>query len=93
MARNTGNNSRKGAVSKRTQIFNASTGHYIKRDTTTGKFIEVKTDGTKFKGVRIEKTPITFKANPNVKRSIAIKAERAVFGNLKKTSSQPRRGK
>jgi hypothetical protein len=28
----------------------------VKRDTTTGKFMEVKSDGKPFKGVRREKT-------------------------------------
>lgn len=46
--------SRKGAVRKRSQVLNPKTGRYVKRDTKTGKFIDVKQDGTKFKGVRTE---------------------------------------
>lgn len=46
--------SRKGAVRKRSQVLNPKTGRYVKRDTETGKFIDVKQDGTKFKGVRTE---------------------------------------
>ena len=50
MAKNNpiGDNARKGSVKKRTQV-------YIKRDSTTGQFIDVKTSGGKFKGVRREK--------------------------------------
>ena len=46
--------SRKGAVRKRSQVLNPKTGRYVKRDTKTGKFIDVKHDSTKFKGVRTE---------------------------------------
>ena len=48
-------NSRKGAVRKRSQVLNPMTGLYVKRDTETGKFKDVKTSGGKFKGVRKEK--------------------------------------
>jgi hypothetical protein len=84
MATNSGNNSRKGAVKDRTQVFNPSTGNYVKRDTTTGRFIDVKSDGKPFKGVRKESS--TVKASPNVKKDIATKAENAVikFTNSKK---------
>ena len=47
--------SRKGAVRGRSQTFNHRTKQYVKRDTVTGKFLNVKQDGTKFKGVRTEK--------------------------------------
>lgn len=47
--------SRKGAVRGRSQTFNPRTKQYVKRDTVTGKFLNVKQDGTKFKGVRTEK--------------------------------------
>ncbi|MEA5138388.1 hypothetical protein [Arcicella rigui] len=77
MATNTGNNSRKGQVKGRSQIFNPSTGNYVKRDTQTGKFIDVKSDGKPFKGVK--KESITIKPNPNVKKEIALKAENAVI--------------
>ena len=77
MARNTGNGSRKGTVIGRSQIFNPTTGHYIKRDTETGMFIDVKTDGTAFKGIR--KEAVLIRANPNLNKNIAIKAENAVL--------------
>lgn len=48
-------NSRKGAVRGRSQILNPKTGLWTKRNKDTGKFIDVKTTGGKFKGVRKEK--------------------------------------
>lgn len=48
-------NSRKGAVRQRSQVQNPKTGFYVKRDTETGRFMDVKTSGGKFKGVRKEK--------------------------------------
>lgn len=50
-----GDNSRKGAVKQRSQVLNPKTNLYVKRDTGTGKFLDVKTTGGKFKGVRKEK--------------------------------------
>lgn len=50
-----GDNSRKGAVKKRTQVKNPKTGLYVKRNKNTGKFMDVKTTGGKFKGVSEEK--------------------------------------
>ncbi len=49
------NNARKGAVRGRSQTFNPKTKRYVKRNTSTGKFMDVKQDGTKFKGVRTER--------------------------------------
>lgn len=50
------NGSRKGAVKGRSQLQNPKTGLWVKRDTQTGKFINVKTSSlTPFKGVRKEK--------------------------------------
>ena len=77
MATNSGKGSRQGAVRERSQVFNPSTGNYIKRDSETGRFMDVKSDGTPFKGVRKEKTNI--RANPNSDRAIAKKAEEAVM--------------
>lgn len=77
MATNSGKNSRKGAVKDRSQVFNPSTGNYVKRDTTTGRFLDVKSDGKPFKGVR--KEAVTIKANPNVKIETAKKSENAVI--------------
>ena len=52
MAKNTKNNTRKGAVKDRTQVLNPKTKLYIKRDKTTGKFISAK--ATPYKGVSKE---------------------------------------
>lgn len=49
-----GDNRRHGAVKERSQTQTAS-GHWVKRDTNTGQFMNVKSDGEKFKGVRKEK--------------------------------------
>ncbi len=49
-----GDNARIGAVKDRSQTFNDKIKLYVKRDTTTGRFIDVKTSGGKFKGVRKE---------------------------------------
>ena len=53
MAKNTGQGFRKGPVSGRSQTQNPKTG-WTKRDTGTGRFIDVKSDGKPFKGVRKE---------------------------------------
>lgn len=50
-----GDNRRHGAVRERSQIQIAS-GNWVKRDTDTGRFMDVKTsDKEPFKGVRKEK--------------------------------------
>lgn len=46
---------RHGAVRERSQTFNPQTNQFVKRDTNTGRFMDVKQDGTPFKGVRKEK--------------------------------------
>ena len=51
----TGDNSRKGAVKKRSQVENPQTGLMTKRNKEDGQFMDVKTTGGKFKGVRKEK--------------------------------------
>ena len=49
-------NSRKGAVRKRSQVLNPKTKQWVKRDSETGRFMDVKTSDDKpFKGVRKEK--------------------------------------
>lgn len=53
--RTPGDNRRHGAVRQRSQVFNPKTNQWVKRDTNTGKFMDVKQDGTPFKGVRKEK--------------------------------------
>lgn len=45
---------RHGAVRERSQTHNPKTDQWVKRDTETGRFIDVKQDGTPFKGVRKE---------------------------------------
>lgn len=54
MAKNTGKGYRKGAVDNRSQTFNPVTEQWVKRDSDTGRFLEVKQDGDPFKGVRKE---------------------------------------
>lgn len=51
----TGDNRRNGAVKDRSQTYNSTTGQWVKRDATTGQFMDVKADGKPFKGVRKEK--------------------------------------
>jgi hypothetical protein len=54
----TGDNARKGAVKKRTQLKGKLIGKtaWTKRDKTSGEFVAVKKSKKKFKGVRREKT-------------------------------------
>jgi hypothetical protein len=50
-----GDGHRNGEVRQRSQVFNTKTEQWVKRDTETGRFLDVKQDGSKFKGVRREK--------------------------------------
>jgi len=50
-----GDKARKGAVKKRSQVLNPKNKLFVKRDSETGRFMDVKTSGGKFKGVRKEK--------------------------------------
>lgn len=50
-----GDGHRIGAVKDRSQVLNPKTDQWVKRDTETGKFMDVKQDGKPFKGVRKEK--------------------------------------
>ncbi len=52
MAKNKG---RVGAVDDRVQYFNPKTKEWVKADTKTGKFMDVKTTGGNFKGVKKQK--------------------------------------
>lgn len=54
MAKNTGSGHRTGQVKGRSQ-FTTSSGNRAKRDTSTGRIIDVKSDKKPFKGVRKEK--------------------------------------
>ncbi|MCC0010430.1 MAG: hypothetical protein H6875_08290 [Hyphomicrobiaceae bacterium] len=49
-----GDGHRKGTVRDRSQILNPKTDQWVKRDAETGLFMDVKQDGTPFKGVRKE---------------------------------------
>jgi hypothetical protein len=55
MAKNTGKDFRRGAVDDRSQVLNPQTDQFVKRDTNTGQFIDVKQDEKPFKGVTKEK--------------------------------------
>lgn len=57
MARNLpyGDNHRIGAVCSRSQTLNPKTNLFTKRNTETGRFMDVKQNGAPFKGVRKEK--------------------------------------
>lgn len=46
-----GDNRRHGAVRSRSQVKNPKTGLYVKRDSNSGRFMDVKISGGKFKGV------------------------------------------
>ena len=50
-----GDGHRNGAVKGRSQVQNPKTGLDTKRNTENGRFMDVKTTGGKFKGVRKEK--------------------------------------
>ncbi len=47
-----GDNSRVGAVKDRVQYYNPKNQKWVKVNTITNKFMDVKSDGTPFKGVR-----------------------------------------
>ena len=50
-----GDGHRIGAVKERSQTYNPKTDQWVKRNANTGQFIDVKQDGTPFKGIRKEK--------------------------------------
>jgi hypothetical protein len=55
MAKNTGKDFRKGSVDDRTQLnLDQKKGKFVKRDTTSGRFIDLKEDDKPFKGVAQE---------------------------------------
>jgi len=45
---------REGAIDDRSQTYNPTTHLWTKRDTRTGEFMDTKTSGGSFKGVRKE---------------------------------------
>jgi hypothetical protein len=50
-----GDNRRQGAVRDRSQTYNPKTEQWVKRNADTGQFMDVKSNGGPFKGVRKEK--------------------------------------
>ena len=50
-----GDGRRIGAVRGRSQTHNPKNDKWVKRDSDTGRFMDQKSDGTPFKGVRKEK--------------------------------------
>ena len=46
---------RRGAVRKRTQVKNPKIDRFVKRDSDTGRFMDVKSDKKPFKGVTKER--------------------------------------
>jgi len=50
-----GDGHRNGAVSKRSQVYNAKLETWVKRDKDTGQFMQQKENGKPFKGIRREK--------------------------------------
>jgi hypothetical protein len=55
MAKNTGREFRKGSVDDRSQLdLDPKKGKFVKRDTTTGRFMDIKEDDKPFKGVAHE---------------------------------------
>ena len=46
---------RRGAIKKRSQVKNPKTDRWVKRNRTTGQFMDQKSDSKPFKGVRREK--------------------------------------
>lgn len=46
---------RRGAVKQRSQVENTKTGRWVKRDRTTGRFMDQKSDSEPFKGVTKER--------------------------------------
>ena len=51
-----GDGHRNGAVRNRSQTYNPKTQTWIKRNATTGRFMDGKKDGTPFKGVLNEES-------------------------------------
>lgn len=51
-----GDSARLGAVRDRSQVFNPQNQVWTKRDAGSGRFMDQKTDGVPFKGVRRERS-------------------------------------
>ena len=50
-----GDNARRGEVKKRSQVWNKKIGRYVERSLEDGKFINVKSNSRRFKGVKRER--------------------------------------
>lgn len=50
-----GDDRRQGAIKDRSQVHNPQNDRWIKRNDDTGRFMDMKADKGKFKGVRTEK--------------------------------------
>lgn len=55
MAKNSGRGYRNGAVRSRSQCQNPQNNHWVKRNSSNGQFMDVKSNGQPFKGVTREK--------------------------------------
>lgn len=57
MAKNApiGDGQRRGMVRGRSQVYNSKVKKWVKRNSETGQFMDMKSDSKKFKGVRKEK--------------------------------------
>ena len=71
---------RNGFVRDRSQVYNPVTGNYVKRDASSGKFIDVKSDGKAFKGVT--KEPKLTNVGISFSKTIAKKAEQSVIKTI-----------
>jgi hypothetical protein len=82
MAKNgkVGDKHRNRAVRDRSQVYNPVTGNYVKRDASSGKFIDVKSDGKAFKG--ITKEPSLTKVGISFSKTVAKKAEQSVIKTI-----------
>lgn len=50
-----GDGHRNGAIRDRSQVHNSKIDRWVKRDSDTGRFMDQKEDGSRFKGVRRER--------------------------------------
>lgn len=82
MAKNekTGDGHQNGALGSSTQVYNPLTGNYLKRDSSTGRFVDVKTDGKAFRGVT--KEPRVINVHIPVPKVTAKKAEQSVIKTI-----------
>jgi len=50
-----GHKVRRGEIRKRSQVWNKKIGRYVERNTEDGRFLNVKSDSRRFKGVKRER--------------------------------------